>query len=94
MSNIELLQRRLEREKQARKQAEALLEAKSLELFTANQQQQKTYEELQAFTIERERTLEALQESEGRFRSVMQSANDAIIIGDCHGNIVAWNKGG
>lgn len=37
MSDIELLQRRLEREKSARKAAEALLERKSLEVYEANQ---------------------------------------------------------
>ncbi|MHC5537348.1 response regulator [Singulisphaera rosea] len=37
MSDLEILTRRLEREKKARAQAEALLEQKSLELFEANQ---------------------------------------------------------
>lgn len=37
MSDLEVLNRRLEREKKARAQAEALLEQKSLELFEANQ---------------------------------------------------------
>ena len=42
---------------------------------------------------ERKRAEEALQESQARFRSVVQSANDAILIGDAGGNIIAWNKG-
>jgi PAS domain S-box-containing protein len=35
----------------------------------------------------------ALRESELKFRSVAQSATDAIISADEHGNIVAWNRG-
>lgn len=34
----------------------------------------------------------ALTESEDRFRSVVQSASDAIIVADNHGYIVSWNK--
>ena len=40
MSEVELLQRRLERERTARKEAESLLEQKSLEVYEANQQLQ------------------------------------------------------
>lgn len=36
---------------------------------------------------------EALRDSEIKFRSVTQSANDAIISADSHGNIISWNKG-
>src|SRR5216684_2987540 len=42
---------------------------------------------------ERKRAEEALRESEMRFRSVTQSANDAIVSADSKGNIVFWNKG-
>ncbi len=42
---------------------------------------------------ERKRAEEALQESEERFRSVAQSANDAIIAADSKGNILSWNNG-
>ncbi|MBA2340143.1 MAG: PAS domain S-box protein [Pyrinomonadaceae bacterium] len=42
---------------------------------------------------ERKRAEEALKESERRFRSVAQSANDAIIAADSHGRIISWNKG-
>jgi PAS domain S-box-containing protein len=34
-----------------------------------------------------------LQESELRFRSVAQSANDAVVVADGLGNIIFWNKG-
>ncbi len=36
---------------------------------------------------------EELRESEMRFRSVAQSANDAIISADHAGNIISWNRG-
>ncbi|MEZ6117594.1 MAG: hypothetical protein R3C28_13610 [Pirellulaceae bacterium] len=38
MSNLDLLRRKLEREKNARREAERLLEEKSLEVYRANQQ--------------------------------------------------------
>jgi signal transduction histidine kinase/HPt (histidine-containing phosphotransfer) domain-containing protein/ActR/RegA family two-component response regulator len=47
MHDPELLNRRFERERQARKAAEALLEQKSRELFDLNQQVQKAYQELE-----------------------------------------------
>ena len=42
---------------------------------------------------ERKRAEEELRESEERFRSVAQSANDAIITSDIKGKISGWNKG-
>ncbi len=46
MSEIEVLERRLEREKQARKQAEALLEQKSREVYVANEELRQLAEHL------------------------------------------------
>ena len=43
--------------------------------------------------VERQRAQDALRESEERFRSVMQSANDAIISADSSDFITFWNKG-
>ncbi len=37
-------------------------------------------------------TLESLAHSEERFRTVVETANDAIISVDSHGNVVYWNK--
>jgi two-component system cell cycle sensor histidine kinase/response regulator CckA len=34
-----------------------------------------------------------LEQSEMKFRSVVQAANDAIISSDSYGNIISWNKG-
>jgi PAS domain S-box-containing protein len=36
---------------------------------------------------------ETLKQSEERFRSVAQTANDAIITADINGNIIGWNRG-
>jgi PAS domain S-box-containing protein len=41
----------------------------------------------------RQRVEEALRESELRFRSVAQAANDAIIAADSNGKIIFWNQG-
>ena len=54
---------------------------------------QERTQELQQEIAERQRAEKALRESEMRFRSVAQSANDAIIAADSNGNIVFWNKG-
>ncbi|HXG85954.1 MAG TPA: PAS domain S-box protein [Pyrinomonadaceae bacterium] len=43
--------------------------------------------------IKRRRIEEDLRESELKFRSVAQSANDAIIAADSKGNIISWNNG-
>ncbi|MFA5805019.1 MAG: PAS domain S-box protein [Melioribacteraceae bacterium] len=44
-------------------------------------------------TTERKRAENELKESEERFRSVAQSANEAIITADSTGKIVDWNRG-
>lgn len=62
----EIQQRRLEREISARKQAEALLEQKSLELFIEAQ--------------ERQEVLARLQESEERYRVIVEMSPDAIVV--------------
>jgi polar amino acid transport system substrate-binding protein len=41
---------------------------------------------------ERKRSEEALRESELKFRSVVRSAKDAIILADSRGKIISWNK--
>lgn len=62
----DILQRKLEREINARKQAEALLEQKSLELFIEAQ--------------ERQHTLSKLKESEERYRLIVEMSPDAILV--------------
>ncbi|HEY7494570.1 MAG TPA: HAMP domain-containing sensor histidine kinase [Candidatus Tectomicrobia bacterium] len=57
MNDIEILQRRLAREKQARQQAEALLEQKSLELYRANDQLKQAAQQLEQRVVERTQAL-------------------------------------
>jgi diguanylate cyclase (GGDEF)-like protein/PAS domain S-box-containing protein len=45
-------------------------------------------------TTERRRAQEALQQLEGKFRAVTESANDAIVSADARGLIIGWNRGG
>ncbi|HEX3100535.1 MAG TPA: EAL domain-containing protein, partial [Pyrinomonadaceae bacterium] len=45
------------------------------------------------YALARGKMLETLRESENRFRSVVESANDAIILTDESGKISAWNNG-
>jgi diguanylate cyclase (GGDEF)-like protein/PAS domain S-box-containing protein len=73
---IELLERRLARANSARRQAEQLLEEKSLAL----------YEEAQR----REQAVVALQESEERYRLLVQLSPDAILV-ESEGEIVYAN---
>jgi PAS domain S-box-containing protein len=42
---------------------------------------------------ERKQAEEALRASESRYRSVLQSANDAIVTADSNGNVSGWNRG-
>jgi len=48
--------------------------------------------ELAAVALHNSRTLESLETSEKHFRSVVQTANDAIISIDKQGNIIFWNN--
>jgi protein-histidine pros-kinase len=48
---------------------------------------------IQRDITEHKRIIEMVKESEERFRSITQSANDAIITGDSKGNIIFWNNG-
>jgi len=81
---LEILQRRLEREKAARKQAESILEVKAAELYEVNQSL-----ELQV----KERTA-ALEKSEQQYRSIIESADDIIYNIDSNGNFSFVNPAG
>lgn len=50
------------------------------------------FTEMAAVALLNSRALEARQHSEERFRAVAQTASDAIISIDSHGNIVFWNE--
>ena len=62
MEDLELLQRRLEREKQARKQAENILETKALELYNANQALKALNENLEQQVQDRTKALQKSEE--------------------------------
>jgi len=47
---------------------------------------------LKELTVKVERTEHLLNESEERFRSLVESATDAIVVADRHGLIVSWNR--
>ena len=49
--------------------------------------------DLVAAALYNDRTFEMLEKSEERFRSVTQSATDAIISANSNGNILSWNNG-
>lgn len=46
-----------------------------------------------ALGIQQKHTEKLLRESEERFRTIVQTATDAIILADSSGNIISWNKG-
>lgn len=73
----DLLKRKLEREISARKQAESLLEQKSLELFIEGQ--------------ERQEALARLKESEERYRQIVEMSPDAILV-EINGTLVFANS--
>ncbi|RJR23079.1 MAG: PAS domain S-box protein [Nitrospiraceae bacterium] len=51
------------------------------------------FSELASIALRNSRNLELLENSEERFRSVAETANDAIISIDSRGSIVLWNRG-
>lgn len=68
--------------------SERTRELKSMHLATLN-----LLEDLSKENEARKKSEDALRESEQRFRSVLQSANDAIITTDSEGTIHGWNMG-
>lgn len=75
MDDINLLKRRLEREKSARLQAETVLEEKALELYNANEQLQHLNENLEQQIRAK---LAELHQSEQRYRQLIESVQDII----------------
>jgi diguanylate cyclase (GGDEF)-like protein/PAS domain S-box-containing protein len=45
------------------------------------------------YAVANARMRETLRESESRFRSVVESANDAIVLANSQGEIISWNNG-
>ncbi len=73
---IEILKRKIEREKKARQQAEKLLEAKALDLYLANENLKKLNESLERQIKER---TEALQYSEEKYRGIIENMDLGLI---------------
>lgn len=82
MEEAEKWQKRFERERNARKESERLLEAKSLELYEANKQ-------LSQQVAEKGSRLEA---EEQRFAAVFEASMDGIILLNRRGRIVELNQ--
>ena len=72
---LDLLNRKLAREKSARNQAEKILEDKSLELYYANENLRKANSELEKRVATRTAKLE---KTESRFRLIVETASDII----------------
>lgn len=90
MKEVEVLTRRIGRERNARKQAEAILEQKALELFYANEKLRKLNESLETQVEQRTRKLEA---SEQKYRMIMENMQLGLIEMDLNQEIVrAYDK--
>lgn len=77
MTEIEILQRKLEREKAARKQAEQLVESKTLELYYANEELRRLNTALQQ---DLERQSNTVIRQRERIQQLVNEANDLIYI--------------
>ena len=82
MDEIQLLTRRLEREIRARKQAELILEKKAIELHKVNKELKQLNENLEQGIFKRTKELE---QSEKRYRQIVEHAEDFIFRTDPKG---------
>jgi len=85
MKEIDVLKRRFERERLARKQAESILEKKALELYAANEELRKLNESLEQKIAQR--TLE-LRISEDKYRGIIEDMELGLMEVDKAGKIV------
>lgn len=81
-TDIEILKKALEREKIARKQAESILEVKSINLL-------KTSEEL---NLTNEKLKSLLTEKSNQLQGVFENINDAYVVIDFSGNVLKMNN--
>lgn len=78
----EILQRALERERGARKQAEKILEQKSRELFLLSQQLKESNARLERM----------VKEKTSELKGVFENIVDAYVVMDLHGNVIKMNE--
>lgn len=79
---IEILQKALAREKQARKEAEKILEEKSLEL----------YEKREELVSINENLAKVIDQKTIEFKGIFDNIIDSYILMDLHGNVLKMNK--
>ena len=89
IEEIELLKRKINREKDARQQAEKILEAKAMELHEANEKLRKLNAELEAKIEERS---ESLNRSRIQYKLLIQNLQSAILLEDENRKIVVTNE--
>lgn len=89
MKELEALKNIIERERLARKQAEEIIEKKSLELYNANNKLQEVISHLEKKFIEQ---TDKLRKSEAQFRNIVELANEGIVQLDMEFNIVYANS--
>jgi len=91
MADIDMLKRRLQRERDARKQAEDILEEKALELYEANQALLSLNANLEEQVIRRS---EQLAKSEERYRTLVERSADIFFNVDDEGYFQYMNETG
>ncbi len=91
MSDIELLKKRVERERLARKKAEEILEKKAAELFEANQALLALNANLENQVVERSKELS---HSEERYRTLVEQSADIFFNVDSDGYFIYMNETG
>ena len=88
-NEIELLKRRIDRERSARRQAESILEQKALELYNANGELRVLNESLEFKITERTRDL---QTSQTRLAALIGNLHSGILVEDESRHIVLTNQ--
>lgn len=86
---IELLKRKISRERDARIQAEKILEAKAFELYETNEKLQKLNLELEAKVLERS---ESFLRSQIQYKLLIQNLQSAVLLEDENRRIVITNE--
>lgn len=89
MSEMDILNRRIDRERQASKQAEDILEQKAMELFDANTELRTLNEVLEIKISERTQDLEI---NQSRLTALISNLHTGVLVQDEKYNIVLTNQ--